>query len=155
VNRKATAAARRDPTDLLRSVGLGDVLDRRPDQLSGGMQQRVAIARAFVLNPSLLLMDEPFSALDELTREALRQQLLSLWAHDQKTVMFVTHSVQEAVILSDVIVVMTARPGTIRAVISVPLPRPRDEEVEFSDEFREIERVVRTELQAGWRHGAP
>ena len=154
VNRAAPVAMRRDPTELLDSVGLGDVVDRRPDQLSGGMQQRVAIARAFVINPSLLLLDEPFSALDELTREALRQQLLALWAHDQKTVMFVTHSVQEAVILSDVIVVMTARPGRIRAVIDVPLPRPRDEEVEFSDEFREIERAVRTELQAGWRHGA-
>jgi NitT/TauT family transport system ATP-binding protein len=150
VNRKATVAAR-DPVALLESVGLGDVLDRRPEQLSGGMQQRVAIARAFAFSPSLLLMDEPFAALDELTREVLREQLLNLWSEESKTVIFVTHSVQEAVILSDQIVVMSSRPGTIQAVLPVDLPRPRDESVEFSDAFRTIEQTVRNELRQGWR----
>jgi NitT/TauT family transport system ATP-binding protein len=151
VNRKVGVTPRRDPVALLEQVGLGDVLDRRPDQLSGGMQQRVAIARAFAFDPSLLLMDEPFAALDELTREVIRQQLLALWEREDKTVIFVTHSVPEAVILSDVVVVMSARPGTITATIPVDLPRPRDETVEFSDAFRETERAVRSALRSGWR----
>jgi NitT/TauT family transport system ATP-binding protein len=155
VNRRDHGAGRRDPVALLQAVGLGDVLDRRPDQLSGGMQQRVAIARAFVHDPSLLVMDEPFSALDELTREVVRRQLLDLWAEDQKTVLFVTHSVQEAVLLSDVVVVMSTRPGRVRALVPVALPRPRDESVEFGEAFGEIEREVRSELRAGWVDGRP
>jgi NitT/TauT family transport system ATP-binding protein len=136
-----------DPTAILEAVGLGDVLDRRPDQLSGGMQQRVAIARAFVFGAALLLMDEPFSALDELTREALRHQLLGLWQAHRSTVVFVTHSVTEAVTLSDRVVVMSGRPGQIRAVVPVGLPRPRGTDIELSDAHRAVEATVRAELR--------
>jgi NitT/TauT family transport system ATP-binding protein len=151
VNRAAGTAAGTDPEALLAAVGLGAVRDRRPNQLSGGMQQRVAIARAFAHDHALLLMDEPFSALDELNRERIRQQLLELWSMQQKTVLFVTHSVSEAVILSDTIVVLTSRPGTVCAVVAVDLPRPRDEAVAFSDEYRTIEKAVRAALRSGWR----
>lgn len=155
VNRKADGGAarnRRDPKEVLESFGLGKVLDRRPAQLSGGMQQRVAIARAFVFDPTILLMDEPFSALDELTREVQRHELLKVWQSNQKTVLFVTHSVAEAVALSDVIVVMSSQPGRIRAVIPVGLPRPRNQFVETTDEFHELESQVRFELWGAW-HG--
>ena len=155
VNRKADGAATRnprDPKEVLESFGLGKVLDRRPAQLSGGMQQRVAIARAFVFDPTILLMDEPFSALDELTREVQRHELVKVWQSNQKTVLFVTHSVAEAVALSDVIVVMSSQPGRIRAVVPVGLPRPRTQFVETTDEFHDVESQVRVELWGAW-HG--
>ena len=139
-----------DPRKLLESFGLGSVLDRRPYELSGGMQQRVAIARAFIVDPRILLMDEPFSALDELTREEQRHGLLDLWQSDRKTVLFVTHSVAEAVELSDLIVVMSSAPGRIRAVIPVDLPRPRGNLVESSDAFRMVELEVRSKLRSTW-----
>jgi len=142
-----------DPRELLESFGLGGVMDRRPYELSGGMQQRVAIARAFVFDPMILLMDEPFSALDEFTREAQRRELLELWQSNQKTVLFVTHSVAEAVELSDVIVVMSSQPGRIQAVIPVDLPRPRGNVVENSDAFHTVEVEVRSELRRIW--GSP
>jgi NitT/TauT family transport system ATP-binding protein len=138
-----------DPVALLGSVGLGAVLDRRPAQLSGGMQQRVAIARAFVFGAPILLMDEPFSALDELTRETLRLQLLELWQLHRKTVLFVTHSVAEAVTLSDRVVVMTPGPGRITADVEVDLPRPRGEGLELSDAFVRVEATVRAALRRG------
>ncbi|MDA8290830.1 MAG: ABC transporter ATP-binding protein [Actinomycetota bacterium] len=148
VNRRASAAApARDPAEILAAFGLGGALDRRPSQLSGGMQQRVAIARAFAFDPAVLLMDEPFSALDELTREVIRYELLDLWNTRRTTVLFVTHSVAEAVALSDSVVVMSPSPGRVRAVVPVELPRPRDEHVELTDEFRAIERQVRSELR--------
>jgi NitT/TauT family transport system ATP-binding protein len=153
VNRRAGErhpGAVRDPEAILESFGLGGVLDKRPAQLSGGMQQRVAIARAFAFDPALLLMDEPFSALDELTREVLRHELLDLWGAHRKTVLFVTHSVAEAVVLSDAIVVMSAQPGRILSVVEVDLPRPRGELVELTDGFRELERRVRLALRGGW-----
>ncbi|MGD0254192.1 MAG: ABC transporter ATP-binding protein [Acidimicrobiales bacterium] len=153
VNRKADSVLGRrfrDPVEVLESFGLGDVLHSRPDQLSGGMQQKVAIARAFVFDPSILLMDEPFSALDELTRERQRHELLDIWQSDQKTVLFVTHSVPEAVALSDAVVVMSAQPGRVRAVIPVNLPRPRGELVEATDVFHDLERRVRSELRVAW-----
>ncbi|NNN09823.1 MAG: ABC transporter ATP-binding protein [Acidimicrobiaceae bacterium] len=139
-----------DPRELLESFGLGAVLDRRPHELSGGMQQRVAIARAFVFDPMILLMDEPFSALDEFTREAQRRGLLELWQSNQKTVLFITHSVAEAVELSDVIVVMSPQPGRIQAVIPVDLPRPRGNLVENSDPFHAVEVAIRRELRRNW-----
>jgi NitT/TauT family transport system ATP-binding protein len=114
------------------------------------MQQRVAIARAFVFDPMILLMDEPFSALDEFTREAQRRGLLELWQSDQKTILFVTHSVAEAVELSDVIVVMSPQPGRIQATIPVELPRPRGNFVGNSETFHMVEVEVRRELLRTW-----
>lgn len=153
VNRKAGEGPDRhyrDPVEILESFGLGGALRRRPHQLSGGMQQRVAIARALVFDPSILLMDEPFSALDELTREEQRHRLLEVWQSNRKTVIFVTHSVTEAVALGDRVVVMSHGPNRVRAAVTVDLPRPRGESVESSDAFREIERRVRSELRSGW-----
>lgn len=140
--------------ELLDLVGLADKADAHPGHLSGGMQQRVAIARAFGLEPDVLLMDEPFSALDEFTREAMRLHLLSLWQRMQTTVLFVTHSVREAVTLSDQVVVMSARPGRIHEVIDVDLPRPRDRDVLADAHLHEVEDRVRDSLQDAWEHGA-
>jgi NitT/TauT family transport system ATP-binding protein len=137
----------RDPAEILTAFGLGDVLHRYPGELSGGMRQRVAIARAFALSPRVLLMDEPFSSLDEITGELLRHELLSLWQANQTTVVFVTHSVAEAVLLADTIVVMSPAPGRIAEVIEVDLPRPRRESVELTDAFFALERRVRLSLR--------
>lgn len=149
---KDRARPARDPAEVLRSLGLGDVLDRRPAELSGGMRQRVAVARAFAHEPAVLLMDEPFSALDELTSEVLRRELLELWQSTRTTVVFVSHSISEAVLLSDEVVVMGA-PGRPLAHIEVALARPRGDMVELSDEFRDVEREVRLALRA--TAGAP
>lgn len=111
--------------NLLAAVGLGDFLNRYPRELSGGMRQRAAIARALVHNPSLLLMDEPFGALDALTREQMRVDLEGLWLASKKTVLFVTHGIDEAVLLADRVVVMSPRPGRIESIIDVDIPRPR------------------------------
>jgi NitT/TauT family transport system ATP-binding protein len=132
---------------VLRRVGLGEVLDRYPHELSGGMQQRVAIARAFAMRPRVLLMDEPFSAVDELTREALRLQLLALWQEARTTVLFVTHSVREAVVLSDTVVVMSPRPGRTAALVPVELPRPRGEAVLLSPALHAVEDRLRRVLR--------
>ncbi len=153
VNKKAVAVTNRavvDPVAVLESLGLEDALDRRPSQLSGGMQQRVAIARAFVFDPPILLMDEPFAAVDELTRETLRHELLSIWQKNKKTVLFVTHSIAEAIALSDAVVVMSSHPGRIQRVIPVDLPRPRGDMIETTDDFHELEREVRLEIRSGW-----
>jgi NitT/TauT family transport system ATP-binding protein len=136
----------RDPEELLRSFGLGHAIDRYPSQLSGGMQQRAAIARAFVFDPEILLMDEPFSALDEMNRDQQRMGLLDFWQSNRKSVLFVTHSVPEAIILSDRIVLMAAHPGRIAEIIDVDLPRPRDEAMYASDAFRDLETRVRASL---------
>lgn len=149
VNRKADRnrqSGYRDPTEVLKLFGLGDVLDALPAQLSGGMRQRVAIARAFVFNPTILLMDEPFSALDELTREQQRHELLRIWQEDRKTVLFVTHSVAEAVALSDYVAVMSPRPGVIQDLIAVDLPRPRTADTEMTEAFAHIMNRVRKQL---------
>ena len=134
-------------TRLLELVGLGDFHHRYPHQLSGGMQQRVSIARALAFDPKLLLMDEPFGALDEITREALNDELLRVWQETHKTVVFVTHSIPEAVFLSSRIVVMTPRPGKIEAVIDVDLPYPRTDEVRESRRFFELTTRVREALK--------
>jgi NitT/TauT family transport system ATP-binding protein len=120
---------------LLASVGLGDFAAMYPWELSGGMRQRVAICRALIHDPPLLLMDEPFGALDALTREQLQVDLQRIWQTSRKTVVFVTHSIGEAVFLSDRVVVMTPRPGKIRQVLKIDLPRPRGLEVRDSDVF--------------------
>lgn len=154
VNKRAEGTSERstvDPVELLESFGLGHVLHRRPEQLSGGMQQRVAIARAFVFDPPILLMDEPFAAVDEMTREQLRHELLSIWQTNKKTVVFVTHSIAEAIALSDAVVVMSPHPGTVQRTIPVNLPRPRGDLIETTGAFHELERDVRMEIRSAWR----
>ena len=123
---------------LLDMVGLADVATRRPHELSGGMQQRVALCRALVHDPALLMMDEPFAALDALTRETLGRELLEIWQRSPTTVLFVTHSVPEAVLLADRVVVMGARPGHLVAEVAVDLPRPRPPGTEDGPAFAAI-----------------
>lgn len=148
VNTQANAGrVLQDPDELLTSFGLGKALDKFPNQLSGGMQQRVAIARAFAFDPAILLMDEPFSALDEMNRDSQRLGLLDFWQSNRKSVMFITHSVPEAIMLSDRIVLMAAHPGRIAEIIEVNLPRPRTAESYASDAFRDLEGYVRQRLQ--------
>ena len=130
-------------------VNLGGFEKKFPWQLSGGMQQRVSIARALAVEPKLLLMDEPFGALDEIVRDKLNQQLLELWAATQKTVVFVTHSIPEAVFLSSKIVVMSPRPGRIIDVIETHLPRNRTLDIRETPEFLKIAHRVREGLKAG------
>jgi NitT/TauT family transport system ATP-binding protein len=120
---------------LLAAVGLGDFEDRYPHELSGGMQQRAAIVRALIHDPALLLMDEPFGALDALTREQMRIDLEELWLNTQKTVVFITHSIDEAVLLADRVMVMSPRPGRIERIIEVDLPRPRGLEARALERF--------------------
>ena len=120
---------------LLSQFGLSDFGDRFPYQLSGGMQQRVAIARALATNPDVLLMDEPYAALDAQTREILQNELLKIWENTRTTVIFVTHSIDEAVFLADRVAVMTARPGIIKTIIDIDLSRPRDVDIRSSTEF--------------------
>jgi NitT/TauT family transport system ATP-binding protein len=131
-------------------VGLSDFVDRYPDQLSGGMQQRVAIARALATRPRLLLMDEPFGALDEMTREYLQTELTRITAETGAAVVFVTHSIPEAVFLSDRVVVMSPRPGRITDVITTKLGDARDESLRESPAYFERVTAVREAL-----HGTP
>jgi NitT/TauT family transport system ATP-binding protein len=147
----ATAAPRPDTRELLRKVGLADVAHKLPAQLSGGMQQRVSIVRALGLRPDVLLMDEPFSALDEFTRESLQDQLLTLWEELRITVLFVTHSVAEAVRMSDRVIVMASGPGRIAATIDIGLPRPRDQRLLADRRFHDYEDQVRTLLRDAWK----
>ncbi|CAN7661972.1 ABC transporter ATP-binding protein [Neorhizobium sp. LjRoot104] len=123
-------------------VGLKDFADAYPKTLSGGMKQRCAIARAYAVNPSVLLMDEPFGALDALTRVKLQDQLLDTWSKDKRTVMFITHDVDEAVYIAHRVIVLAARPGRLQEIIEVKLPFPRNEDVRLSPEFAEIRNRV-------------
>ncbi|MBK6014372.1 ABC transporter ATP-binding protein [Streptomyces sp. MBT53] len=143
-----------DMKELLVKAGLGDALHKLPAQLSGGMRQRAAIVRAFGLQPDVLVMDEPFSALDEFTRESLQDQLLDLWEELRTTVLFVTHSVSEAVRLSDTVVVMAPNPGRIVESIDVDLPRPRGERLFGERRFHEYEDLVRERLRRAWHSEA-
>jgi NitT/TauT family transport system ATP-binding protein len=125
-----------------------------PWQLSGGMQQRVSIARALSFDPDMLLMDEPFGALDEITRDRLNEELLRLWEKTQKTVVFVTHSIPEAVFLSNKIVVMSARPGKIIDVIETNFPKDRNLDIRESKEFLKVSQLVREGLKEGHSDGS-
>jgi NitT/TauT family transport system ATP-binding protein len=135
--------------EMLELVGLGDAADKLPSQLSGGMEQRVAIARALALDPDILLMDEPFGALDAITRERMNNSLLEIWARTGKTVVLVTHGIAEAVFLSDQIYVMGTEPGRILERLDVALPRPRTEASLEDPRFAEYERHLRSLLVAG------
>jgi NitT/TauT family transport system ATP-binding protein len=140
---------------LLDQVGLRDFADRYPHELSGGMRQRVAIARALIHDAPLLLMDEPFGALDALTREQMRLDLEALWLATRKTVLFITHSIDEAVLLADRVVVMSPRPGRIERIIDVALPRPRGLDARRASEFvRVAQEITDIFLARGVLHGA-
>ena len=151
---RETAPAAPDMRELLIRAGLGDALHKLPAQLSGGMRQRVAIVRAMGLRPDVLVMDEPFSALDEFTRESLQDQLLDLWDEMRTTVLFVTHSVSEAVRLSDTVVVMASNPGRIVAEIEVDLPRPRGAHLFGERRFHTYEDLIRERLRRAWHSDA-
>jgi NitT/TauT family transport system ATP-binding protein len=137
---------------LLDLVGLAEFANKQIDELSGGMQQRVAIARALLLDPDILLMDEPFSALDALTRDEMSFELLRIWSERPKTVLFITHSIPEAVLLADRIVVMTSRPGAVREILDVPLARPRSLATLSDPAFTVLANHIRTRLFT--RHAA-
>ncbi len=132
---------------LLERVGLTKFMNRFPHELSGGMKQRVAIVRALAWNPSILLMDEPFSALDELTKNQLQDELLEIWAREKKTILFVTHNISEAVYLADRVVVMSPHPGRIVETLEIDLPRPRDPGVRETIEFVQHVRRARQALR--------
>ena len=133
------AERRETALNFLRLVKLEKFADAYPHQLSGGMQQRVAIARALAYNPGVLLMDEPFAALDAMTREEMQKQLIEVWQETKKTIVYITHNVAEAVYLADQILVLAAHPGTVKARLRLDLPRPRDP---LSVEFVELQRKV-------------
>jgi NitT/TauT family transport system ATP-binding protein len=141
--------------ELLTQVGLAEFADRYPHELSGGMRQRVAIARALIHDAPLLLMDEPFGALDALTREQMRLDLEALWLATRKTVLFITHSIDEAVLLADRVVVMSPRPGRIERVLKIGLPRPRGLDARRSPAFVDAaETITDIFLARGVLHGA-
>jgi NitT/TauT family transport system ATP-binding protein len=137
------AARRREVGDrYLRLVGLMDFAEAYPAELSGGMKQRIALARALATEPSILLMDEPFASLDAQTREILQFELLRLWAQRRASVLFVTHSVDEAILLGDRVAIMSARPGTILEVLDIDQPRPRNEAVSSTPRYVELRRYL-------------
>jgi len=143
LQRSCTAKDVERARDLLARVGLADFENRRPHELSGGMQQRAAICRALVQRPRVLLMDEPFGALDALTREEISLELLDIWSGTGMTVLFVTHSIAEAVLLSDRVVALSPRPGRIADTVPIDLPRPRAFEQEALPGFQEAARRLR------------
>lgn len=139
---------RRDRAEhMLEMVGLKDFAHRYPYELSGGMQQRVSIARALAVNPGILLMDEPFSALDEFTREKLHDDLLGIWKENKMTVVFVTHNISESVYLSDKVVVMSPHPGRVSAVLDIDLTRPRCAQMRETEEYYDYIAEIRSDFE--------
>ena len=126
----------------IKMVQLEDFLDHYPKELSGGMKQRVAIARAYAVNPSVLLMDEPFGALDAQTRTQLQSELLETWEKEQKTCFFITHDVDEAIILAQKVIIMSARPGRIKEIVNIDIPYPRTQETKMSPDFLELKNHI-------------
>lgn len=129
-------------TKYLKMVELEKFADSYPKELSGGMKQRVAIARAYAMNPEVLLMDEPFGALDAQTRTQLQTELLKAWEEENKTCFFVTHDIEEAIVLATRVVIMSARPGRIKEVVDIDIPYPRDQETKMSDRFIELKNYI-------------
>jgi NitT/TauT family transport system ATP-binding protein len=140
--------------EMLELVELSGFMRHYPHQLSGGMQQRVAIARALSLQPALLLMDEPFGALDEMTRERLNAEVLRIWSQTGTTIIFVTHSIPEAVFLSTRVVVMSPRPGRVTNVVTIDLPRPRNEQTRETERYFELVTEVRESLRGRGQVGS-
>jgi NitT/TauT family transport system ATP-binding protein len=153
VNGTPRAERARRATEHLRLVELTEFAGHYPWQLSGGMQQRVAIARALAVDPAILLMDEPFGALDEMTRERMNLELLKIWDRTETTVLFVTHSIAEAVFLSTRVVVMSARPGRIQSIIDIDLPRERTAETREMEAYFRLVTAVREGLRGDDRPG--
>lgn len=137
---------RRTAQHFIEMVGLADFADSLPKTLSGGMKQRCAIARAYAMDPSILLMDEPFGALDALSRVRMQEHLLETWEQDRRTIVFITHDVDEAAFLANRVVVMAAKPGRIHRIIDVDLPYPRTEDVRLSPEFTAIRNDIWTSV---------
>ena len=147
--RIAKAQRRARVRDQIASVGLSGFERRYPQELSGGMRQRVAIARALVNDPKILLLDEPFAALDAQTRTLMQQELLRVWSAARRTAIFITHNIEEAILLGDRVVVMTARPGRIKEIVAVDLRRPRDvTSADFNETRRRIGLMLESEVQA-------
>ena len=138
VQGRARREARARADDLIRLVGLSGFEEHFPHELSGGMRQRANLARALTIDPDILLMDEPFASLDAQTRELMQSELLRIWRSNRKTVLFVTHQIDEAVYLADRVVVMTSRPGQVKAILEVNIPRPRDLSVKRTQRFLEL-----------------
>ncbi|MBI2351758.1 MAG: ABC transporter ATP-binding protein [Deltaproteobacteria bacterium] len=142
------ASVRRERAmELIKMAGLAGFASHYPHELSGGMKQRVGLARALVTDPEVLLMDEPFAALDAQTRDLMQLELLQIWDRTKKTVVFVTHSIEEAAYLSDRVIVISARPGRTKDVIKIALPRPRDYEMRLSAEFNDIKARIWASLK--------
>lgn len=133
-------------SEYLAKVGLSQFANHYPYQLSGGMKQRVALARAMANDPEILLMDEPFGALDAQTRAVLQEELLRIWEEEKKTVIYVTHSIEEAIMLGDRVVLMTARPGKIKSIYEVNLPRPRTHNIRTTPEYNQLARILWEDL---------
>ncbi len=143
------AAARDRALRLLELVGLSGFERRYPRELSGGMQQRVSICRALIHNPSVLLMDEPFAALDAMTREELGFELMRIWDTEKKTVVFVTHNIPEAILLADRVVAMSPRPGRVAKIVEIALGRPRTLDMEFTAQFKSYSDEIRSVIYHG------